>query len=64
MFLISWKGLGVFKGAPKLRKVGEGPSRLPHNGSTTERALARATSTKGAVSGGAGGVQNRAHRSM
>ena len=33
MFFISWQGLGFFKAAPELHKDGEGPSRLPHNGS-------------------------------
>ena len=34
MFLISWQGLGVFKGALELHKDGEGPNRLPHNDSS------------------------------
>ena len=64
MFFISWQGLGFFKAAPGLNKDGEGPSRLPHNCSTKERAPARITTTKGLASGGAGGVQSRAHSSM
>ena len=47
MFLISWQGLGVLKEALELHKDGEGPSRLPHNGSSGERAPARATNMKG-----------------
>ena len=64
MFLISWQGLGFFKVAPELHKDGEDPSRLPHNGSSKERAPVRITTTKGPASGGAGGVQSRAHGSM
>ena len=46
MFLISWQGLGFFKAALELHKDGEGPSHLPHNGSSRERALARAMTMK------------------
>ena len=64
MFFISWQGLGVFKAAPELHKDGEGPSRLPHNGSNRERAPARITTMKGPALGGVGGVQSQAHGSM
>ena len=64
MFFISRQGLGFFKAAPELHKDGEGPSRLPHNGSSRERALERIMITKGPSSGDARGVQSRAHGSM
>ena len=64
VFFISWQGLGFFKAAPELHKDGEGPSRLPHNGSSKERAPATITTIKGPASGDAGGVQSRAHGSM
>ena len=57
-------GIGFFKAAPELHKDGEGPSRLPHNGSSRERAPERITIMKGPASGGAGGVQSQAHGSM
>ena len=37
MFFISWLGLGVFKRALELWKVGECPNRLPHNDPNKER---------------------------
>ena len=64
MFLISWQGLGVFKGALELHKDREGPNRLPHNGSSKEKAPVRATTMKGQASNGAGGVQSQAHGSI
>ena len=64
MSFISWQGLGFFKAAPELHKDGEGPCNLPHNGSSRERAPATITITKGPASGGARGVQSRAHGSM
>ena len=48
----------------ELHKDGEGPSRLPHNGSSRERAPETITTIKGPASGDAGGVQSRAHGSM
>ena len=57
-------GIGIFKAAPELHNDEGGPSRLPHNGSIKERAPATITTTKGPASGGAGGVQSRAHGSM
>ena len=64
MFFLRWQELWLFKGGPKLHKLGEDPSCLPHNGSRIERALARAMTTKKAACGGDGGVQSQAHRSM
>ena len=64
MFLISWKGLGVLKGALELHKDGEGLSRLPHDASNRERAPVRAMTTKGPPSNGAGGVQSQDHGSV
>ena len=49
---------GNFKAAPKLHKDGEGPSRLPHNGSSREGAPATITTIKGPASGDARGVQS------
>ena len=51
-------GTGIFKAAPELHKDGEGLGRLPHNGSSKERAPTTITTTKGPASGGAGGVQS------
>ena len=51
MFFISWQGLGFFKAAPELHNDEGGPSCLPHNGSSRERAPATITTTKGPASG-------------
>ena len=64
VFFISWQGLGFFKAAPELHNDEGGPSCLPHNSSSRERAPATIMTTKGPASGGAGGVQSRAHGSM
>ena len=50
--------------ALKLQTVGEGWGRLPHNGFSRERVLARAMTTKGPASSGGGGVQSQAHGSI